>query len=101
MAPPSESPDESLPPSWQDLVHIKEAHYSALAHNHFALGETAARGVHISLAGMIRDMRQQCNPAFILVGNVFKLYDAWRSDQGGRLFSLEVCLCTKCRPDLI
>ena len=39
MAPMSEASEESVPPSWQDLVHIKEVHYSALAHNHFAIGE--------------------------------------------------------------
>ncbi|XP_037085642.1 rhophilin-2-B-like [Pollicipes pollicipes] len=36
MSPPSV--EESVPPSWQQLVHIKEVYYVALAHHHFAIG---------------------------------------------------------------
>ncbi|XP_043234654.1 rhophilin-2-like, partial [Amphibalanus amphitrite] len=44
MTPMSESSEESVPPSWQDLVNIKAVHYSALAHNHLALGLLDHRG---------------------------------------------------------
>ncbi|KAF0311589.1 Rhophilin-2 [Amphibalanus amphitrite] len=43
MTPMSESSEESVPPSWQDLVNIKAVHYSALAHNHLALGRCHLR----------------------------------------------------------
>ena len=37
MAAPSVQ--ESLPLSWQQLIHIKEVYYAALSHHHFAVGE--------------------------------------------------------------
>jgi len=36
MAAPSV--EESLPLSWQQLIHIKEVYYTALSHHHFAVG---------------------------------------------------------------